>query len=167
MSLWLSIVDRFAAAMIARGHARAPDMVIGGDERPYLIRWFVIPRNRLCNIYLHLFLRSDDDRALHDHPWASCSLILSGHYLEHEIAAGGVHSRKRRERGAIVLRSARMAHRIEIETPCWTLFLTGPKRRTWGFHCPGGWVHWRDFTNPADGGRTVGRGCGALDDRSA
>jgi len=36
--------------------------------------------------------------------------------------------------------------------------------RRWGFHCKHGWVHWRDFTNPADGGRTVGRGCGETDD---
>jgi hypothetical protein len=42
---------------------RAPDQVIGGRERPYMLRWYLIPRNRFCNIYLHHFLRSDDDRA--------------------------------------------------------------------------------------------------------
>ncbi|WP_018265528.1 hypothetical protein [Methylosinus sp. LW4] len=155
--------ELLSALLRSRIGRRAPDMIIGGDERPYLMRWFVIPRNRWLNLYLHLFLRSDDDRALHDHPWASCSLILDGYYLEHEIAAGGVHSRKRRDAGALIFRSAKAAHRIEIEAPCWTLFITGPKLRTWGFHCPGGWVHWRDFTNPEDGGRTIGRGCAALD----
>lgn len=43
------------------------DFTIGGHERPYLLRWFIIPRNRFFNIYLHKFLRSDDDRALLDH----------------------------------------------------------------------------------------------------
>jgi hypothetical protein len=46
-------------------------------------RWHIIPRNRLFNIYLHHFLKSDYDRALHDHPWASLSIILKGEYTEH------------------------------------------------------------------------------------
>ena len=29
----------------------------------------------------------------------------------------------------------------------------------WGFHCPKGWVHWRDFTAGKDG-EIVGKGCG-------
>ena len=37
----------------------------------YLSRWHIIPRNRYFNIYLHKFVGSDDDRALHDHPWRS------------------------------------------------------------------------------------------------
>lgn len=43
--------------------------------------------------------------------------------------------------------------------PCWTLFVTGPRIRNWGFHCPNGWVRWEAFTPPADKG-SVGRGCG-------
>ena len=42
-----------------------PHMVIGGAEDPYLLRWYLIPRNPFVNVYLHKFLRSDDDRALH------------------------------------------------------------------------------------------------------
>lgn len=135
---------------------RNPDFVIGDVHDPYLLRWFVIPRNRWFNIYLHLFLRSDDDRALHDHPWVNLSVLLSGHYLEH--LPGGIV--KHRRRGQIVLRRASCAHRVElINGPVWTLFLTGPKVRSWGFHCPKGWRHWREFTNTADDGATVGKGC--------
>lgn len=47
--------DRF----IERITRRPPDFVIGGQERPYLRRWFVIPRNPIWNVYLHQFLRSD------------------------------------------------------------------------------------------------------------
>jgi hypothetical protein len=144
---------------------RDADVVIGGHEEPYMMRWWVIPRNRLFNVYLHRFLRSDDDRALHDHPWWNLSFLLSGSYLEHTISAGGINRRIRREAGDLKLRRAKAAHRIELidgET-CWTLFITGPNLRSWGFHCPRGWVHWRDFTNPADGGSTVGRGCGEGD----
>jgi hypothetical protein len=40
-----------------------------------------------------------------------------------------------------------------------SLFMTGPKVREWGFACPKGWVHWRDFTG-GENGELVGRGCG-------
>jgi len=35
---------------------RKPDFVIGRAGAPYLERWWVIPRNRWFNIYLHHFL---------------------------------------------------------------------------------------------------------------
>lgn len=139
---------------------RAPDFVIGGDASPYLERWHLIPRNRLLNVYLHQFLRSDDDRAPHDHPWANLSWLLSGRYDEH--TPRGVRTRRQ---GALVVRRASSLHRIELtHGPVWTLFVTGPKVREWGFACPsssnaGGWRHWRDFTSADDGGATVGKGC--------
>lgn len=143
--------------------SRDPDFVIGGQERPYIRRWWLIPRNKLFNIYLHQVLRSDDDRALHDHPWANISILLMGEYVEHTIAAGGIHRRRMLRRGDVKCRRARAAHRIEIDGQAWSLFITGPVVREWGFHCERGWVHWRAFTNPADGGSTTGRGCEALD----
>jgi hypothetical protein len=49
---------------------------------PYLTRWFII-RTRLIGIFLHRFHRSDEDRALHDHPWTFISIILWRGYWEH------------------------------------------------------------------------------------
>ncbi len=158
---------------------RSPDVIIGSRDNPYLLRWHVIPRNRFFNIYLHKFLRDDDDRALHDHPWPSCSIILKGGYIEH-LPAG---IQKIRRCFIPYFRQARQAHRIELirsfwcvsdsrvarpdnTSPAlstWSLFITGPKMREWGFHCPKGWVHWRVFCSPHD--TTVnepgllGRGC--------
>lgn len=155
----MSLVNRF----IARITRRAPDFVIGGAERPYLRRWFVIPRNAVFNVYLHQFLRSDDDRALHDHPWANCSVLLRGSYIEHTIAAGGIHQRRFLVAGEVRMRwSGRFAHRVELfDGPCWTLFITGPRYREWGFHCPDqGWIPWHRFTADNDSG-AVGRGCDA------
>ncbi|EIC64345.1 hypothetical protein [Mycobacteroides abscessus] len=44
-----------------------PHQPIGAEgEPPYLLRWYVIPRNRWVNVYLHKFLRDDEDRALVD-----------------------------------------------------------------------------------------------------
>ncbi|WP_205836086.1 hypothetical protein [Methylobacterium brachiatum] len=141
--------------------SRPPDVIIGGEADPYMRRWWVIPRNRWFNVYLHHFMRSDDDRALHDHPWWNVSFLLQGQYAEHTISAGGINVFTTRKAGEVKARWATHAHRIELtHGPCWTLFITGPRLRTWGFHCPRGWVPWKEFTNPADGGQTVGRGCG-------
>lgn len=159
-----SIIHMLAPRLVAMSERRAPDVIVGGAESPYMRRWWVIPRNRFFNIYLHHFLRSDDDRALHDHPWWNLSVLLDGRYVEHTISAGGINVRTERKAGDWKFRQAGAAHRIElIEGPCWTVFITGPRLREWGFHCPRGWVHWRDFTNPADGGKTIGRGCGETD----
>lgn len=150
----------FGKRLQAIAGKRAPDFTIGGADRPYLLRWFLIPRNPVFNVYLHEFRRDDDDRALHDHPWFNCSILIEGRYVEHTIRAGGVNRRLERKPGDLVLRSPWAAHRIELKAwPCLSLFITGPRLRAWGFHCPTRWVHWREFTDPVDSG-AVGRGCG-------
>lgn len=148
---------------IKRFFRREPDFIIGTPESPYMRRWWVIPRNRVFNIYLHNILRNDDDRALHDHPWINLSILLCGRYLElmpvtTEYGPGMVG--KWRGVGSMVLRRPTAAHRLELDAgkPCWSLFITGPNVRTWGFHCPKGWVPWQQFCAPADSSQ-IGRGC--------
>ena len=138
---------------------RTPDFIIGGKDNPYMLRWWIIPRNRFFNIYLHRFLRSDDDRALHDHPWPNFSYLLDGTYTEHSIAAGGVNYAQVLVANDFKFRSAKVAHRIELhDGPCWSLFITGPVVREWGFHCPKEWRHWKIFTSKSDKGE-IGLGC--------
>ncbi|OHU63993.1 hypothetical protein [Mycobacteroides chelonae] len=141
---------------------RVPDVTLKRqDGSPYLLRWHVIPRNKRLNIYLHKFLGSDDDRALHDHPWWFISILLDGQYWEHREDG----SRNLRKAPSVAFRRATTAHRVELETgalvdpwdpnevwaryeiPATTLIITGPKVRSWGFHCPNGWKHWRKFIN--------------------
>lgn len=137
---------------------REPDFVIGEPERPYLRRWCLIPRNESCNVYLHEILRSDDDRALHDHPWPNTSMLLAGRYVE--VTPQGEFMR---EAGWVGSRDADALHRLVIlpGERAVSLFFTGPKVREWGFACPKGWVHWRDFTGGANG-ELIGRGCGEM-----
>lgn len=147
-------------SLIEMGHwadglmrGRDPDFVIGEN---YLRRWWVIPRNEWQNVYLHDFGRSDDDRALHDHPWPNTSFLIRGRYIEHTPEGSFV-----RTAGDVVTRPATALHRIELYPGerALSLFLTGAKVREWGFACPQGWVHWRDFT-AGEHGESVGRGCG-------
>jgi hypothetical protein len=139
-------------------YGRDPDVYIGGKEDTYLERWWVIPRNPFFNVYLHHVMRSDDDRALHSHPWLfNLSLILAGSYVEH--AAEGKVERKA---GDLKLRIGPAFHRLEItDGACWTLFITGPKCRMWGFRCPKGFVPWTQYVlNDGLGSSTIGGGCG-------
>lgn len=113
----------------------------------YMQRWWRIPRNWAFNIYFHIVRRSDDDRALHDHPWFSLSIVLDGGYFEHEIMEGGIHRRTWYGPGAMRFRwHGKKAHRLELavdgvgEKPVTTIVMTGPVLRRWGFHHPTGWV---------------------------
>lgn len=157
------------AAILQWAQNREPDFVIGGHENPYLKRHFLIPRNPVFNVYVHQFLRSDDDRAHHGHPWLfNISYHLEDGYIEHTIIAGGVLVKFHRKAGDWKFRWGAAPHRVELysdgnggEFPCWTLFITGPRVREWGFYCmERGWIHWKKFTAPDDKG-AVGKGCEA------
>lgn len=159
-------------AILRWARARQPDFVIGGKDDPYLNRHWLIPRNRFFNVYVHEFLRSDDDRALHDHPWLfNASWLIDGCYFEHTIREGGAMVLTPRKAGDWKFRWGRAPHRVELdgirleglcnEIPCWTVFITGPRVREWGFYCmERGWIHWKRFTAADDPG-AVGKGCDA------
>ena len=134
---------------------RPPDFIIGDPKDPYMLRWWVIPRNKWFNIYLHKFLHSDDDRAEHSHPWISLSYLLDNPYTEWMKGIPYI-----RKAGSIIFRwTGNIFHRIELHNgPCWTLFITGPRYKEWHFACPHGLVHWKDFTR-ADQPGEVGPGC--------
>lgn len=146
----LAAMQRWAEGIMA---GAPPDVVIGDH---YLLRWWVIPRNPFCGVYLHDIRKSDDDSAFHDHPWQNTSILLLGGYIEH--TPDGVFDRRE---GDVVHRPAGALHRLEMipGQRAISLFLTGPVERDWGFACPHGWVHWRDFTGSDDLG-WIGRGCG-------
>jgi hypothetical protein len=145
-----------------RGWLSGEPHFIIGDR--YLLRWYVLPRNRWINVYLHKFLHDDEDRALHDHPWWFISIMVKGGY--DEIVRDRVITRNS---PSIAFRRAEHAHRVRLHRaydnhviarplPCWTLVITGRVVRDWGFHCPQGWRHWREFTAPENYGQT-GKGC--------
>jgi hypothetical protein len=84
------------------------------------------------------------------------SVLLRGSYVE--VTPRG---RFLRRPFRPVLRGAMAAHRVELIAgkPVWSLFITGPKQRTWGFHCPNGWRPWQEFMAMTPGGNKLGKGC--------
>lgn len=157
-------IANFLNRAIKADAKRWPDFVIGNPEDPYMLRWFIIPRNRFFNIYLHQVLKDDDDRALHDHPWASLSIMLEGELTEIFAKSDGETLTSKKlyreiKQGQIVYRRGKFAHRLMVRNgEAKTLFITGPRFRKWGFYCDHSWRFWRDFTNSENTGE-VGRGC--------
>lgn len=120
------------------------DTIYHGD-RPYMHRYYIV-RSRAANIRLHHIMRDDAERDLHDHPWDFTTHLLSGGYREH-LGTGEIVEH---HAPCTVHRRATDAHRLELlEGPMWTLIVTGPWFRTWGFHTADGWVPWRDYQGHA------------------
>lgn len=114
-----------------------PHLVVRySDGRPYLRRWYLLPRNRRFNAYLHHIMLSDESTDLHDHPWDSVSILFAGEMKE-VYAARFPKWRKVRDipKWKPQFRTANTGHRLILDEgkSAWTLFLTGSKKRDWGF----------------------------------
>lgn len=100
-----------------------------GAPRPG-IRWSRSP----IGLYLHHFHASDEDGALHNHPWAeAASFMLAGGYTEERLVNGRVTRRD-------VLPGDRASltrsdfHRVELLTgEAWTLFAVGKFIGEWSY----------------------------------
>jgi len=110
----------------------------GLEECPYLIRWLIDVR--LFSIRIHNFRGSDDSRALHDHSWGFLTFILKGWYDD-----VGENTTERMKPGMVRYRAAEHKHTVQVGPDgCWTLILTGPRIREFGFwaHTKGGKYRW-------------------------
>jgi hypothetical protein len=124
---------------------------------PYLSRWYLIGAQRPVdpllkgslsdetpsfwqrlpiNLYLHRFHRSDDDGALHSHPWSwAMSFILAHGYSEERRVGDEVIRRRIRPLTFNFIRGEDY-HRVDLldGKQAWSLFLVGPKTDTsWYF----------------------------------
>lgn len=132
--------------------------IVNCDRDLYLTRWFLI-RTPVFALFLHQFIRSDEDRALHDHPWAFIVIPLWRGYYEHsEQACDCFWCRNHptmpprmfptfRRVWPIIgtrFRRATYRHRVELidGRPSWSLFIRFRKQRVWGFWTATGFVAW-------------------------
>lgn len=132
--------------------------VIGAPACPLLHRWTLHLGG--CKLMLHHFMPKTTDPDIHDHPWPFWILVLRGSYDDivpcpkckgervtgddgtrysrcYRCAGSGtvlgevMRAPKLRRRGATHMHRTRT-----YAEGAWTVVLTGPKRRPWGF--------WRD-----------------------
>lgn len=143
---------------------RKPDLIIGPADHPYMLRWTVF-RWRGWQLALHNIRRSDDDRALHDHVGWNLSFVLRGAGYREILSHAWEPVRARIvRRWRFAARSAFAPHRLELPFgPVWTLWLRGPQVKEWGFYCPKGWKHWKQYIGEQDyykaGTSTLTHGC--------
>lgn len=143
-------------------------------ENIYMIRYIVF-RSQWFSIYIHQFLRSDQD-SYHDHPWSFSTYIVSGvGYKEHQpdiwadkwINEYHVHGRlssavpdkvivRSTVQNRFQFRNCRQLHWVELDrtylaeekdiAPT-TICFIGRRQRNWGFIDPASrqWVFWKKF----------------------
>lgn len=128
--------------------------------RWHLLRW------RGIQIALHRWLLSDNDRALHDHSADNISILLTGSYREWFSHNWEKPHWKLRLPFIPYFRRGGEPHRVELHRgPLWSLWIRFAPFREWGFWCPKGWKHWKEYVKERDysapgSTSTVGEGCG-------
>jgi hypothetical protein len=163
------IADRLKAAL----ETTVPRVIMDGlGKTPYLSRYYVFgaptmtdgssPFDRNGNpkpqavwkegwgLYIHRFHRSDIDRECHNHPWSwALSFVIAGGYIEERRKGNDTITRVVKPLSFNFIRSSDF-HRVDlVEHDAWTLFLAGPKSKTWGFwdRETGRYTPWREFLN--------------------
>lgn len=147
-------------------------VIVNCERQPYLHRWYII-RTECVSLFLHKFVRSDEDRALHDHPWDFLVIPIWRGYIEHSDRVlpereadwpegwkrNPDHPSNRRQVRRRVLpllgtrfRRGEYRHRVELlkdrlgeDQPSWSLFFKFRSRRTWGFWPKEGFVAWNKW----------------------
>jgi hypothetical protein len=99
---------------------------LGRPECAYMRRWVL--NLRLFSIRVHQWFSGDDQRAMHDHGWAFAVWVLRGSYVD--VTPAG--EQLMRPSLWPTFRPAKHLHTVRT-SGCWTLVLTGPEVRVWGF----------------------------------
>jgi len=100
---------------------------LGKKECPYLRRWVI--NFGVFSLRVHHWLSGDDPRNYHDHPWSFITVVLKGYYID-KSNSGNEHMYP----GTIRFRPANHSHTVYVgDTGCWTIIITGPIVRKWGF----------------------------------
>lgn len=103
---------------------------IGPADCPMLRRWVLI--TPIGSIRLHNFLRPDDERDPHDHPWWFITILLRGSYVDETTFEDGTVGLDYLRRGSVRFRPAQHRHKVKTYE-AWTLIITGRNARQWGF----------------------------------
>ena len=124
--------------------------IFTGDKL-YMRAWYLIFPNRWFNNELHNIVTSDSNRRFHCHPNDFLAITLGG--VGYELIRLFNKKTKtwgepvKRKLGLIRFYRCEHQHRVvEIRKPMWTITISGPRRRVWGFSSKEGdvWI-WRPY----------------------
>lgn len=129
------------------------------ESQVYLRRWYLMRFPKLFSLRLHHILLPDTDRHPHDHPWPFVSIILRGGY--DEVWSEGADEFRRTYKHLWSWSTAkvrktvrRISHHNSTDLhqivrfhrgSTWSLFITGPEKRVWGFQTEDGWMDWKRY----------------------
>lgn len=105
-----------------------PRKDIGWEEIGEQFTRYTLWSTRWFNIYLHKLNSPQPHAECHDHPWNFIAILLWRGYFEE--VNGQV---SRRWPGSILWRPAEFAHNVTTKGTSYSVIITGPKRREWGF----------------------------------
>lgn len=109
---------------------------LGDPKCPYVIRWTF--ETKWFSVRLHKWLGPDDLRNLHDHPWNYLAMVIKGGYVEYLDDKEEKSSLYQMVPWKPVYRHARRKHAVHpYILPTWSILLTGPEKREWGFWVKG------------------------------
>jgi hypothetical protein len=132
-----------------------------GDKSVYMRRYYLagyypsrlkpwLLEKLICGIRVHHIVKPDNDVEFHDHPYKwMLSIVLSGDYIETRL----VDPVRGKEKNFSVtthnwLRGDTFHKIISLgDREVWTLFISGPKIKSWGFYNTGTrtYTPWRSF----------------------
>lgn len=157
MFAWLA--RQFIKRVCVRKNEYRKGHLTHADGSLYMGRWGLFETTWL-SARVHYIASDDYDRALHDHPWAFVSLVLSGGYEEIRPEVNDennwmpqsdgslveVWHSSWRGAGSIAYRRPTDRHMVVGVRPgTYTLFFYGRARQWWGFYTRTGKVFWQDF----------------------
>lgn len=100
---------------------------LGKPECPYAYRTMFIFFG--YSIRIHQWIRSDDKRFMHDHPWWFITFVLKGSYVD--ISPNG---EDQLNQFSFRYRKANYQHYVDVpKSGAVTILLTGKRERRWGF----------------------------------
>jgi hypothetical protein len=140
----LAAISAFCAELPENQHAWTYH-IRGLDRSLYLSRT-IGPRVLGARPLLHRIWREDQDRYLHNHPWAWASfLIVSGGYVEERLVDGRIEPRVYLP-GDVNRLDASTLHRVRKVWPdTWTIGIAGPRVQEWGFLVDGVMVEHKKY----------------------
>ena len=130
----------FLNRVLYRASGELPIRFIRSGDKPYMERYYVGKKFGVT-AFLHRYIDGDGERPeVHDHPWDwSSGIVLTGGYGEERmtkidyIRGPSTQMRLVKPLQPNIIWGDSF-HRIATVKPnTWTLFIHGPKSKTWGF----------------------------------
>lgn len=107
-----------------------PSKELGYTEKGEEFTRYTLLKTRWFNVYLHRLRCPNNVDFCHDHPWRFWAFLLIGGYKEE---LNGAPARWRYP-GSVLYRPETCKHNVWTgDRTNWSIIVTGPKMREWGF----------------------------------